>query len=154
MSWVRSQAFRQGGDDGSSRRNWKTNLISRRFLSPCGRWLSKREEPTGSSFLLTNESRLIILRIWKSAKSSIGEKESKMGKLWTSSAFTLLYEELTKQFPYHTWEKTASPGHGRDGKYREFCEMFARMVEAKGWKAVPANPVHDPAYKSGKTPEK
>ena len=54
-----------------------------------------------------------------------------MGKIWTSSAFTLLYEELTKQFPYHTWKKVASPGDGRDEKYREFCEMFARVVKPR-----------------------
>jgi hypothetical protein len=58
-------------------------------------------------------------------------------EIWTRAARDLLFQSLVKRFgPYSGWEKTSSPGRGLDAEFDEFCEAFAKSVEAKSGDAV------------------
>jgi hypothetical protein len=57
--------------------------------------------------------------------------------IWTGGARRLLYRRLVKLFgPYDQWKKTASPGGGKDTKFDEFCDGFAKVVGANSGDAV------------------
>jgi hypothetical protein len=63
---------------------------------------------------------------------STGQRE-----IWTRPARDLLFQTLVKKFgPYSNWEKSGSPGNGRDAEFDEFCEAFSKSVGAKSADAV------------------
>jgi hypothetical protein len=48
---------------------------------------------------------------------------------WTPAARTFLFEAIVAKFgPYETWEKSSTPGNGKDAEYKKFCEQFADIV--------------------------
>jgi hypothetical protein len=58
-------------------------------------------------------------------------------EIWTGDLRRVLYKRLVQQFDASdTWEKTSSPGRGRDNDFNQFCEVFAKAIGAKSGNAV------------------
>jgi hypothetical protein len=58
-------------------------------------------------------------------------------KIWTGEIRRVLYHRLVKQFgPLAGWKKSGSPGGKLDDKFDEFCEAFAKAVDAESANAV------------------
>src|SRR5689334_14199944 len=57
--------------------------------------------------------------------------------VWTGEARRLLYKRLVEEFGrYGEWEKSSSPGNGRDAAFEKFCDSFAKALGAKSGQAV------------------
>jgi hypothetical protein len=57
--------------------------------------------------------------------------------IWTGDVRRVLYKQLVREFgALETWEKTNSPGKGRDKQFEKFCEQFAKVIGANSAKAV------------------
>ncbi len=62
---------------------------------------------------------------------------SRSSHIWTGEILRSLYAELKARFgPLDGWEKTNSPGAGRDAEYDRFCNDIARQVGAASGDAV------------------
>lgn len=58
-------------------------------------------------------------------------------EIWTGNVRRVLYQRLVREFgPSDQWEKTSSPGRGRDKAFDAFCAAFAVAVGAKSGAAV------------------
>lgn len=65
------------------------------------------------------------------------KKRKRRSLIWTKEAREFLYVTLVAKFgPYRTWQKSGSPGRGRDKIFYRFCSNFSKLNGANGGDAV------------------